>query len=75
MSELQAIQVYRWRRLVGFCKKYNAKVYEDGDDAVGCYGFVCMKDGRAFVCPEEDHCPILRDDFDVDWFEFVEVQR
>lgn len=73
MSELKILQIYKWRELAGFCKKYNTKVYADGNDAVGSIGFVCTKDGKTFSCPEADSCPILSDDFDVDWFEFAEV--
>jgi hypothetical protein len=61
--------------LFGICKKYEARVYEDGDDAVGVLGLVCMKDRRAFACPERFDCPILNDDFDVDWFEVKEKTK
>jgi|Deesub1362B_J571_1020462.scaffolds.fasta_scaffold00101_36 hypothetical protein len=68
---MRELEVYRWRELAGFCKKHNAKVYADGNDAVGTVGYICTRGGKAFSCPEADRCPVLDDDFDVTWFEEV----
>jgi hypothetical protein len=67
------VEINEFRELVGFCKKHQVFVYEYGNDAVGGIGFYCkrMSDKIVFDCPDRERCPILNEDFDADWFEFI----